>query len=303
MSEKMGIVICKIPKAGLGNQLFPLMRAYTFAHLNQLPVLVYNYRQLKIGPWLRGEKSKRNYKGFFNFEKSFFSNLLDLWKVFKINKDEFLYEPEIKQAEDYKTRSSYFTLIPHYEHYFDGLQENRELVLSILWNLVSPKIKEKLSELPQPCIGVHIRMGDFAKHEEGVKFGSVGHTRSPEDYFIDMINSIRKVHGTSLPVSVFTDGRKRELKELFKLANIFLVEGNNDLTDLLLLSKSKIIITSAGSTFSYWAAFLSEAAVLMHPTYSGIKIRPKDLAGTLYEGAFEENNCQLSVLIRGIKLS
>ena len=54
----MGIVICKIPKAGLGNQLFPIMRAYTFAHLNQLPILVYNYHQVKIGPWLRGEKSK-----------------------------------------------------------------------------------------------------------------------------------------------------------------------------------------------------------------------------------------------------
>jgi hypothetical protein len=36
----MSVVICKLPKAGLGNQLFPLMRAYTFAHLNNLPGMV-----------------------------------------------------------------------------------------------------------------------------------------------------------------------------------------------------------------------------------------------------------------------
>jgi hypothetical protein len=71
----MGIVICKLPKAGLGNQLFPLMKAYVFAHINHLPVTIVNYRQLRLGPWLRGEKNKRIYNGFFIFEKNFIQQL------------------------------------------------------------------------------------------------------------------------------------------------------------------------------------------------------------------------------------
>ena len=57
----MGKVICKLPRAGLGNQLFPLLKAYTFAQLNDLPVIVINYHQIKVGPWLRREKNKRYY--------------------------------------------------------------------------------------------------------------------------------------------------------------------------------------------------------------------------------------------------
>ncbi|MEO6707244.1 MAG: alpha-1,2-fucosyltransferase [Ginsengibacter sp.] len=295
----MGIVICKIPKAGLGNQLFPLMRAYTFGRINNLPVLVYNYHQLKIGPWLRQEKNKRNYKGFFNFEKNPVAAQIDRWKALQNSKTDLVLEPGIERLKGDKIDGSYlFTSVPHYEHHFDGLQERRNLVLQIFWNLVSRKIKRNLDKLQKPCIGVHIRLGDFKKAVVGVKFGTIGHTRSPEEYFVNMINSIRKVHGSLLPVTVFTDGRKSELQQLFALENIFLSEGNDDLTDLLLLSKSEIVITSAGSTFSYWAAFISESIVLVHPTYINLKIRPVDDEGQLYEGAFDEKN---EFLIRKIQ--
>ena len=66
----MGMVVCKLPSAGLGNQLFPLMHAMVFAELNNLPLTVTGYHRIKIGPYLRGEKSKRSYKGYFKFQKS-----------------------------------------------------------------------------------------------------------------------------------------------------------------------------------------------------------------------------------------
>jgi hypothetical protein len=253
--------------------------------------LVYNYHQLKIGPWLRGEKNKRNYKGFFNFEKNAIAAQMDRRKAIQNSKSDLVLEPDIEKLTDNEIGCNYlFTSVPHYEHHFDGLQERRNLVLEIFWNLISHKIKQNLDQLPKPCIGVHIRLGDFKKAVEGIKFGTVGHTRSPEEYFVNMVRSIRKVHGTSLPVTVFTDGKKRELQQLFALENVFLSKGNDDLTDLLLLSKSEILITSAGSTFSYWAAFLSDATVLVHPTYTNIKIRPENIQDRFYEGAFDETN-------------
>jgi hypothetical protein len=226
---------------------------------------------------------------------------LDYWRATKANEDEKIVEPEIVAFKNIlKDQSYFFTSVPHYEHHFDGLSENRELVIQLFWNLVSAKIKKELTKLPKPCIGVHIRMGDFSPAAEGVKFGTTGHTRSPQEYFINMIKSIREINGTSLPVSIFTDGKKNELSKLFQLENIHLIKGNNDLTDLLLLSKSDIIIPSAGSTFSSWAAFISDAIIISHPAYSNLKIRTRNKNEKEYEGALEISNDQLTKKIKSI---
>jgi hypothetical protein len=302
MQNNRSIVICKLPKAGLGNKLFPLMRAYTFGHLNNLPVTVTHYHHLKIGPWLRHEKNKRKYNGFFSFQKGWIAAQMDNWRIKNYRKGQKR-EPELVRVEDKKNlaKSYLFSAIPHYAHRFDGLKENRQLVLQLLWNVITPAIKEKVGRLSPPCIGVHIRMGDFRRLKDGEEFGKTGTVRTPEDYFVNSIHSIRKLHGSDLPVSIFTDGTKNELIKIFTLNNIHLVEGNNDLVDLIVLSRSKVIVTSAGSTFSYWAGFISDAAVIMHPSYADLKIRSESDRKALYEGAFDDNNEQLRSWIQTIR--
>ena len=294
------IVVCKLPNAGLGNQLFPLMKAHVFAHINGLPIVVTNYRQIKIGPWLRNEKHKRYYRGDFIFEKNRIMALFAKRKIRKKLIGVLESEPPIKKIERDKTSSYIFTAIPHWDNLFAGLRENRELTIQLFWKLLRPEIKEKLATLSNPCIGIHVRMGDFRKLKENEDFRMVGAVRTPESYFIDMIEKIRGIHGSTLPVSVFTDGYKKELNQLFSLENIQIVEGNNDLVDLLLLSRSKIIVTSAGSTFSYWSGFLSNAIVIMHPDHIHESIRPLDC--NMFEGPFDENNTQLTQLVRSIEI-
>ena len=301
----MGLVICKLPKAGLGNQLFPLLKAYTFAHLNNLPVLVTNYHQIKIGPWLRGEKNKRIYNGFFIFEKNRIAAQFDKWRIRHIPSEKLIAEPEITiiDNEEYLRKSFLFNEIPHYLRRFEGLMANRQLVIQQLDYLTKSSIKKRLEKIKSPCIGVHIRMGDFKKLKNGEEFGKVGTVRTPEEYFVETIRSIRKMHGSDLPVSIFTDGSETEFSKLVQLSGVHFVKGNNDLVDLLLLSRSKILVTSGGSTFSYWAAFISDAPVLMHPAYVGIKVRPANVRDILYEGAFDEKNAQLANAIKSINMN
>ena len=66
---------------------------------------------------------------------------------------------------------------------------------------------------------------------------------------------------------------------------------------MLLLSKSKIIVTSAASTFSYWSGFLSEAPIIMHPDHIHKPIRANQ-PSALFEGPFDANN---EILINQIK--
>ncbi len=299
----MSIVVCKLPKAGLGNQLFPLLKGYTFAHLNSLPVVVTGYNQVFIGPYLRREKSKRNYRGIFVFQKNILVAGLNQLKLLAYKKFMRVTDPAVKKMEGPvdDNRLYVFTEMPHWDHYFDGLRENRAYVIDTLWKLILPQLRQQVNAMRPPVIGVHIRMGDFRKLRDGETFGDAGAVRTPENYFIDIINAIRTIHGTDLPVSVFTDGYPQELEQLLSLTNIELVTGNTDMADLLLLSRSKIMITSAGSTFSYWAAFLSDAAIIMHPRHTGTIIRPAETGNKLYHGAWDPGNMLLLETISRIE--
>ncbi len=296
----MSVVICRLPKAGLGNQLFPLLKAYIFSEINQLPVIVTGYKQFFIGPYLRGEKSKRKYNGLFVFQKNILVEKLASWKLPRYKNYREIREPAIEQLSTAAPpNTSYlFSEMPHWDHYFDGLKENRERVIRILQDLLRTEIKEAVEILQAPIIGIHVRMGDFRKLQAGEQYGQAGAVRAPEEYFISLIEQIRKIHGSQLPVKVFTDGYRHELTGLLKMENIEMVEGNRDMVDLLLLSKSRIIITSAGSTFSYWAGFLSDAAVIMHPGHIHSSLRPAGFNEQHYEGAFDITN---ELLVRSIK--
>jgi hypothetical protein len=297
----MSLVLCKLPKAGLGNQLFPLMRAKIFAHLNDLPIIVTGYHQIKIGPYLRRERSKRNYDHYFNFQKNFFGELSDKWRLNK-NKELPTYSDreleKINENEKVQPTIYLYDKIPHWNDYFSELKNFREITIDLFFDSITQNIKKKTSLQQIPCIGVHIRMGDFRKLKAGEDFSKVGAVRTPENYFIDVINNIRKIHGSELPVSVFSDGKKNELQLILAMENIFLVEGNPDIVDLILLSKSKIIIASAGSTFSYWAGFLASAPVILHPDHIHQSIRSTEINNKWYEGSWDSSN---SILIDNIK--
>ena len=57
----------------------------------------------------------------------------------------------------------------------------------------------------------------------------------------------------------------------------------------------------AGSTFSYWAAFRSDAAVIMHPEHRAPALRPASLAHDLFEGALENSAEPDGVLLQNIR--
>lgn len=80
----MSYVVCKLSKAGLGNQLFPLLHGLVFAKINNLPIIIVGYNRIKIGPYLRKEKSKRNYSGYFKFQKNILFEFIDRAKLFLI---------------------------------------------------------------------------------------------------------------------------------------------------------------------------------------------------------------------------
>ena len=286
----------------MGNQLFPIMRAHVFAHLNNLNIIVTGYHSVKIGPFLRMEKSKRKYSGYFTFQKNWIGEMFDRRRLRKMDPAGFIMEPpvQVMNSQADENKSYLFNRLPDFWDFFAGLNPYRILVKELFWKLIHPAIKKNLENKNAPCIGVHIRMGDFKKLKPGEDPTKRGQVRTPEEYFISAIKNIREIHGSALPVTVFTDGFRHEFEHLFSLENISLSEGNPDIVDLVLLSRSQVIVVATGSTFSYWAGFLSDAAVILHPAHIYKPNRlPTDIP-PLYEGPLDRNNSLLVSSIRKI---
>lgn len=297
----MSIVVCKLPKAGLGNQLFPIMHAYLFAKLNGLPVVVTGYHQIKIGAYLRSEKSKRKYRGYFIFQKGVFGEYRDRLIIKRFRKKyTTVYEPRVAKLSRDELDNCVFVFekMTHYTDYFINLKNYRSEVIEILNSILQPKLVAQIQHGISPIIGVHIRMGDFRKLNKDEIYNG-GHVRMPETFYVDTINSIRRLNGKNLEVSVFTDGYQYEFHELFKLKNIKLVEENPDIVDLFLLSKSRILIPAHGSTFSAWAAFLSESPVL-HYFDNLTSMRGESNSSKYYECILKGNKVALIDYIKNI---
>jgi hypothetical protein len=275
-------VFVKFPITGLGNLLLHWAKGYAFAKEHQLELYISAWWSFKPGPWIRGEKNKRLYWGYFKEEP--LSKRIGLF-FFKLGA-KIIYEPTNIDAP--KEKVVYVFKKFHVEKdYFKEIKPHRDELKTTIYEMLTPAIKAKLLQYHPPVIGVHIRRGDF----------KLGSTITPNSFFINAINVIRKECKQELPVTIFTDGTDEELKDVFQLPNVKRAEPKPDILDILLLSQSKICILSISSTFSFWGAFLNDGVVIKSPHEWHPDIRPLSVNDKAFEGALPLNTEKLPNLL------
>ena len=214
----------------------------------------------KIGPLLRGEASLRMYGRYIRSRKRAWSIAL-LATGFLTGR--LVIEPEVAPLPSRSARGSrtyVFKDIPSWRDYFGDIRNYRDFVRSRLFAMIRDQYKRELDALRPPVVAVHVRRGDFRSLRVGEDFKHVGGVRTADQYFADLIEQIRHVSGWDLPVTVFSDGTDDEIAFLTRMPGVTRSPPTSDVVDLLLMARARIIITSAGSTFGEWAAFLWVAA-------------------------------------------
>ncbi|RJX21283.1 MAG: glycosyl transferase [Desulforudis sp.] len=287
-------VYVKLPRAGLGNRLFVLAKGIIYSKLHDTPLLVDGLAGFSIGPYLRGEKVKRNYHGYFDIKHNGWCRRKIIYYLFN-----HVVEPEISNSIDWihASRLYLFKNIPHWSDLFKDIREYREVVRVNLLNIISKKYLELAAKNETPVVGIHIRMGDFRKLGQSENFAKVGAVRTPLSYFTRLINLIREIHGSALPVTIFSDGFECELSDILSLPQVKLAGRNSDIVDMLLMSKSRLIVTSAGSTFGQWAGFLSDSPVVHHYQHYHAPSRPVDVNRKYFEGVVDIDGDSLPELL------
>jgi hypothetical protein len=150
------------------------------------------------------------------------------------------------------------------------IHDNRKLVYRGYWQNVEVAsfIKEYVSNYFQISksnkiarIALHVRRGDYLQggnpNFHGVLAG---------EYYVTAVETIRKELG-DLPILVFTDSLEIVSKELWvkNLTNLSFAKNADDLEDFTEIAKSQAIVCS-NSTFSWWAAYVSDASNIILPS-------------------------------------
>ena len=243
-------IYIKFPKTGLGNLLLVWARAIVFAKMNNMPYYTSSWWGLRWGALLRREQKKRLYWGYF-IETPFLKQI-QLLLQYRFGKT--IIEPPMQIIPtDKKNEQLYvFNNVIIQNDLFGHLRDYHSLISDELNKILTSKMKNILHKSQPPVIGLHIRRGDFKK----------GNPITENEYFVKGINLIRSISGCKLPVTIFTDATKNEIEDVLLLPEVYLADNNPDIIDIILLSKSKYMLLSQSSTFSYWGAFLSNAIVI-----------------------------------------
>jgi hypothetical protein len=274
------ITIALLPNAGLGNKLIVWARSMAFAQLNGLSASAIGWNCPKIGPILRRERRDIFYGQHLNTQ-ALSGRLCMLLKSLCMNRQ---YEPAIQRFNIEKSTAYVFTKIPHWSDFFGSIHLMRSFVVRAFGRLISPSVLSAIDRLPPPLIAIHVRRGDFRELVASEKFSEVGGVRTPQEYFTTVIRNMRECAGWVIPVAVFSDGSDDELGPVLALENVHRMTAMTDVGHLASMARAEVIVASAGSTFSMWAGFLSEAALILHPDHIHAPIRPVNLHDRLYEG-------------------
>ncbi|MGQ9819241.1 MAG: hypothetical protein ACUVQ1_04865 [Candidatus Kapaibacteriales bacterium] len=244
---------------GLGNLLFPWAKAIVLAKKFGLVPIFPTFRQVKVGTILRREPDLRWYFSLFkptNFYVKSLKKYFLLARYKKISQTEFLkLYPNIEDNR--------IVVVEGMEDYFLQFLEEYDFIRRELVAITRLKFRKGLSFDFQNSITLHIRLGDFqAPTEEKLRRGEF--VRMPLDWYASFIQAVRAETGSPIPCFVFTNGSIEEIASILKLGNVEILSFGSSIADLLAMSKSKLLVSSA-STFAMWASFLGRMPTIYYP--------------------------------------
>lgn len=282
-TDKNPLVVFRAPRVGLANMLITWSRAVVFAKLNNLPWRSYGWSAFRPGPWLRGEARKRLYHGIFRSNMNWLNVAATEIAIRRDRK--ILFDPEPAMT-DIKEQLVVFRRFPKGPDFFAGLQQHTEIIKQEFSDLMTAETHEAIARQEPVAIACHIRRGDFiAPSDPRYSLGGK-YCQTPIQFFLDSVVAIRQQAGEDLPVTLFSNGHPDELQDLLALPRVSLAAPNSDIVDLVRMSRSDYLITSAWSSYSYLAGYLSETTILRLPYTESCRIRAESIPA--FEGTLAD---------------
>ncbi len=279
-------VQCRIPRAGLGNQMLTWAKAASYGRRHGL----------EVQHWGWSTPSRTRVRRIRQGNETWLSLLRGTslarvaWRSLISAGCARMVEPPMDKAPPPQNTKVVFHLVPPWQDYFGDFRDDRDFVLNELRSTMRSGVWECAQAIDPPYVIANVRMDDFTVLKDGVDFAQVGQHRTPFAYFEAAAEGIRHYAGWQVPIHLVSDGSPEELAPLLaRVPGIELVPQRPAMVNLLWMSRAHAIIASAGSTFSFWAGFLGEAAMMHHPAHVPVPSRPAAMTARCYDGAAAED--------------
>jgi hypothetical protein len=145
---------------------------------------------------------------------------------------------------------------------FASLADYQSLIAARFNAMLGPRTKERLPATTAPRFACHVRLGDFNPASE-LNPVTAPNARLPKEWYVAQIKKV-SARWPNVPIDLFSDGTDAELGELLRLPSTHRADYGNAVTDLLAMSRARLLICS-GSTYSAWAAFLGQIPTIWFP--------------------------------------
>jgi len=152
-----------------------------------------------------------------------------------------------------------------YTPMFKPLNGWHEFLLQELKAITRPSYLALADSFGEVPIALCVRCGnDFP--DPVLVDGRIGKgQKTPISWFVQSLLAIRAKVGRPCKAVVVSDGTPEQLQDLLSLENVSFIRPASAISDLLVLSRAKVLIGSGSSMFVAWGAFLGQMPCISHP--------------------------------------
>lgn len=254
--------------AGLGNELIPWARAHVAAQ-------VLGARTLAPAFGLNARRYWRHF-GTPRYDWLLHRAVRALWPVFEFTEQDHLADGggdvmhtfrRFAERNGLFERKTYCVVTRGLWGGYGHVAAARAFVMSTLYasrfashNLM--QLRQRLSQ-DRFTVGMHVRLGDFQASAPAQDYRGKFNVALPLDWYVGVARSIVQQLGDVVQFVVASDGTPQQLRPLTDACNCIVASAlpDSDCSDLLALVRSDLLVCSI-SSFSAWAAFLSDAPYL-----------------------------------------
>jgi hypothetical protein len=249
-----------VGRHGLGHSLLAWGRCQLWCRDRNAKPLSPRWLRLRLGPYLRRERDKRNY--FLLFRSG--NAIGGLRKAWILASTRTVDESDAASLDPGEPAIVVFRSIPDNDirRDFAALRGEGPWLRGQLEAMTLPR------HLPNgaasPHVAIHVRMGDFSIPDPELAKSGQQNVRTGIDWFVHALRSLRESLGETIPAIVYSDGREEELLPLLRLPSVVRAPAQSAITDLLSIARADALIGS-GSGFSIWGSLLGDVPRLSAP--------------------------------------
>lgn len=255
---------------GFGNRLLPWARCRIFSHLHQVQMISPVWIRPAIGQIFRGGIDYDSYLRQLILFGLFKTRCGDVRAISGYMKARGLCV--VDELDNFQELNKFVVnnkdaliIFKGLKQYFKPLASWSIFLKNELVAITKKSYLDIANRYPDVPVGMCIRCGnDFDPCPTDRQILLPGE-KTPIEWFVKTLQLIREKVGYSAACYIVSDGTSEQLKDLLYLQNVYHVRPGSAISDLLVMSKSRVLLASGSSSFAAWGAFLGQMPTASHP--------------------------------------